>query len=140
MHRLAALLVVALALSACGSATSSTSAEPSTAAVSAPAEPSASTAESVDPSEAAVAGPCLDAEILAAIEAYKDGDIPAEPSIDEIADAFAALELEGRPSDLRDGVVEALRGETGETLDNMKFHDALFSLIPLESEIALVAC
>ena len=141
-HRLATLLVIALALSACGSSAGSTSAEPTTAVASDEAEPSESTAESAEPSEVAVdpAGPCLDADILAAVEAYKNGEVPAEPSMEEVADALEALELDGRAAEFRDGVVEALRGETGETLDTMKIHDAMFSLIPLESEIQLVAC
>ena len=142
IHRLATLLVVALALSACGASTGTSSAEPTTTVVSDTAEPSEATVESAQPSEVAgdPAGPCLDADILAALEAYKDGEVPADPSMEEVADAMEALELDGRAAEFRDGVVEALRGETGETLDTMKIHDAMFSLIPLESEIQLVAC
>lgn len=144
MHRLRWVAIitglVALALAACGASTGS-SVEPTTAASEA-AAPSEAAAESAEPSEVAADpdGPCLDADILAAIEAYKDGEVPADPSMEEVADELEALELEGRAAEFRDGVVEALRGETGETLDTMKIHDAMFSLLPLESEIALVAC
>lgn len=140
-HRFAALLVIALALSACGSSTGS-SAEPTTPDVSDSAEPSEATVASAEPSEVAVdpAGPCLDADALAAIESYKNGEVPAEPTMEEVADALEAMELDGRAADFRDGVAEALRGETGETLDIMKIHDAMFPLTALESEIELVAC
>ena len=139
-----ALLCGLLALGGCtgGTAPASSSAavseEPSIAA-SEPETPSAAASSSA-PSASAAASVCLEPDVLAAIEAYKDGDVPEHPSMDEVADALAALELDGNASDYRDGVVEALRGETGETLDTMKIHDAMFSLIPLQSEIALDEC
>jgi hypothetical protein len=133
-----------LALAACGGGAASGSVAPerstqASAVASAEAAPSSEPSQAAEPSEAA-SGPCLDAEILAALEAYMDGDVPDEPSMEEVADALASLELEGRAAEFRDGVVEAFRGETGETLDDMKLHDALFSLIPLQSEVNLVEC
>ena len=142
VHRSAAVVLVALVLAACGGAAevSSAPAEPSSAASQAePPGPSAAPSEAA-PSEDAVASVCLEADVLAALEAYMDGEVPADPSMEEVADALEALELDGRPAEYRDGVVAALRGETGETLDEMKLHDAMFSLIPLQSEIALEEC
>ena len=147
VHRSAALRLAALSLAACGGAqVSSSPAEPSAAASVAepPAtstSPAASTAPSqAEPSEDAAPSACLDADILAALEAYMDVEVPDDPSMEEVADALEALELDGRAAEYRDGVVEALRGETGETLDEMKLHDAMFSLIPLQSEVDLVEC
>ena len=146
--RSAAVVLVALSLAACGGAAqvSSSPAEPSAAASVAepPAtstSPAASTAPSqAEPSEDAAPSACLAADILAALEAYMDVEVPDDPSMEEVADALEALELDGRAAEYRDGVVEALRGETGETLDEMKLHDAMFSLIPLQSEVDLVEC
>jgi hypothetical protein len=139
--RAATLLLGALMLAACGASPgASTSSMPSVAASETEAPP-ASTAPSVAaPSEDGAASVCLNADILAALEAYRDGEAPADPSVDEVADAFAALQLDGRAAELRDGVVEALRGETGETLDEMKVHDAIFSLLPLMSEVNIGEC
>ncbi len=141
VNRSAAVLV-ALSLTACGGAAqvSSAPAEPSVAA-SQSEPPAASTAPSqAEPSQDAVASVCLESDILAALDAYKDVQVPADPSMDEVATALEALELDGRAAEYRDGVVEALRGETGETLDEMKLHDAMFSLLPLQSEVDLVEC
>jgi hypothetical protein len=142
INRSAAMVLVALFLAACGGAAqaSSAPAEPSVAASQ--AEPAAASAapSQAAPSEDSVASVCLEADILDALEAYKDVEVPADPSMDEVADALEALELDGRAAEYRDDVVEALRGETGETLDTMRLHDAMFSLIPLQSEVDLVEC
>lgn len=146
--RSAAVVLVALSLAACGGAAevSSSPAEPS-AAASEPESPEASTAPSeagapsqAAPSEDTAASVCLEGDILAALEAYRDGEVPDDPSMEEVADALDALELDEPAAGFRDGVVEAFRGETGETVDEWKLHDAMFSLIPLQSEVDLVEC
>ena len=136
-----AAVLVALSLMACGGGAqvSSAPAEPSLAASQSPPPASAAPSQA-EPSEDAVATVCLESDILAALEAYMDVEVPADPSMDEVADALEALELDGQAAEYRDGVVEAFRGETGETLDEMKLHDAMFSLIPLQSEVDLVEC
>lgn len=142
VHRSAAVIVVALSLAACGGAAEASPSPAEPSAVASVAEPPAgSTAPSqAAPSEDSVASVCLEADILAALEAYMDVEVPDDPSMEEVADALEALELDGKAAEYRDGVVAAFRGETGETLDEMKLHDAMFSLIPLQSEIALVEC
>lgn len=145
--RPAAALLVALSVAGCGGAAqvSSSSPDPSVAASALDGPPSPSDVATTAPSQAApsdgsVASVCLEADILAALEAYRRVEIPDDPSMEEVADALEALELEGKAAGYRDGVVAAFRGETGETLDSMKLHDAIFSLIPLQSEIDLVEC
>lgn len=142
VRRSAAIVLVALALAACGGAAqdSSSPAEPSLAASQAEPPAESAAASEAAPSEDAAPSACLEADVLAAVEAYMDGEVPDDPSMEEVADALEALELDGRAAEFRDGVVAAFRGETGETLDEMKLHDALFSLIPLQSEVDLVEC
>lgn len=142
INRSAPLVLIAIALVACGGAgeVSSSQAAPSAAASRAASlAPSAAPSEA-EPSQSAGAAVCLEPDILAALESYRDVEVPTDPSMDEVADALAALELEGRAAEFRDNVVAAFRGETGETDDEMKLHDAMFSLIPLQSEVALVEC
>ena len=142
VHRSAALALVALILAACGGATQASSAPSAPTATDDQSEPpAASTAPSqAEPSEDSTASACLDADILAALEAYKQVEVPDDPSMEEVADALEALELDGKAAEYRDGTVAALRGETGETVDEMKLHDAMFSLLPLQSEVDLVEC
>jgi hypothetical protein len=141
IHRLATLLLVALLLAACGAGTdASTPSEPSAAASEAESAPASIAPSAAAASEGGIASVCLEAEIFDALEQYQHGEVPADPSVDEVADALEALELEARADEFRDGVVEALRGETGETLDEFKVHDAMFSLIPLQSEVNLTEC
>lgn len=82
---------------------------------------------------------CLPADVLAALEAYKDVEVPADPTFDEVADALEGLELDERAAGFRDGVVEVLRDDTY-TLDVDRLHDMMFSLLPLQSEVDLVEC
>ncbi|MDQ2675139.1 MAG: hypothetical protein M3Y40_10840 [Chloroflexota bacterium] len=140
--RSAAVLLVLLALAACGGASqvSSEPAEPSVAPSQTDQAPASAAPSDAAPSEASTPSACLESDILAAVDSYMDGEIPEEPTMNEVADALAALELDGRAAEFRDDVVAAFRGETGETLDEMKLHDALFSLIPLQSEVNLVEC
>lgn len=118
------------------SSTSAGSAEPSASATIAA---TATASPSSEPSEAAVDSPCLEADILAALEAYKDVEIPSEPTMAEVADAFEALELDGRAAEYRDSLIEALRDDT-ETVDSMRLQSIIFALLPLESEVELVEC
>lgn len=141
ISRPATLLLAALLLAACGAGTdASTQSEPSADASEAESAPVSTAPSAAAPSEGGVASVCLDAEFLDALEQYRQGEVPADPSVDEVADALEELELEASAAGYRDGVVEALRGETGETLDEFKVHDAMFSLIPLQSEINLTEC
>lgn len=147
VRRAAAVILVALPLAACGGAAETSSApsaaESATTPLSSDSEsPAASTTPSdAGPSETARPSACLDADVLAAFDAYAQGDIPSEPSMEEVADALEALELDGRTAEYRDGSVAALRGETGETLAEMKLHDALLAgLLILRSDVDFVAC
>ena len=94
--------------------------------------------ETAEPGGSAAA-PCLPADVLAALEAYRDIEVPADPTFDEVADALEGLELDARAAEFRDGVVEVLRDDTY-TLDVDRLHDMMFSLLPLQSEVALVEC
>jgi hypothetical protein len=128
---------VALLVGCGGAAQSSASSADPTAPATVDATATAS--PSSEPSEAAVAGPCLDADILAALEAYKDIEVPADPTMDEVADAVEALELDGTAAEYRDSLVEALRDDT-ETVESMRLQSIMFALLPLESEVNLVEC
>src|SRR5687767_1198520 len=101
-------MVMTLVLAACGGGAASGSAEPEPSVAASQAEPpAASTAPSqAAPSESSAPTACLDAPILAALEAYMDVEVPADPSMEEVADALEALELDGKAAEYRDGVVE----------------------------------
>lgn len=151
VNRSAGLVLLALILAACGGATQASSApsapgvtasqSESPDASTAPSQsepPDASTAPSRgEPSEGSAPSACLDAEVLAALEAYKDVEVPADPTFDEVADALEALDLGGNAAEFRAGVVEVLRDDTY-TLDVDRLHDMMFSLLPLQSEVELV--
>lgn len=147
--RSAATVLAVLVLAACGAGAQATStasganaaasgADSQTASV-APSQAATSTPSEAEPSEGGASTACLDADVLAALEAYKDVEVPSEPSMDEVADAFEALDLDGRAAEYRDSLVEALRDDS-ETLDSMKLQSIMFSLLPLQSEINLVEC
>ena len=146
VSRSATVVLAVLVLAACGAGARATSSASGPAAsevpspsANAPSQAATSTPSQAEPSEDGAPTACLDADVLAALEAYKDVEVPAEPSMDEVADAFEALELEGRAAEYRDSLVEALRDDS-ETLDSMKLQSIMFSLLPLQSEVDLVEC
>ena len=104
VQRSAGPVLVALLLAACGGAAevSSTSAEPSVAASETETPPASAAPSAAAPSEDPVASACLEADVLAALDAYMDVEVPADPSMEEVADALEALELEGTAAEYRE--------------------------------------
>lgn len=115
--RVAAAVLVAASLAACGGAAQVSSE---------PAEPSVSASQSEPPSLPAIAPAssvrvvlpspsdrawCLPAEVIAAIREVADGNLAPAIPLSEVADALEALDLsqEGRFIEVRDELVMQLR-------------------------------
>jgi len=81
-----------------------------------------------------VVGACLDEEVLDAVDEVRSGDLDTDPPIAEVADALDTLELEGRPDEVREQLVSALRANP--TVDD----DIVFAAVAFWAEVPVVEC
>ena len=107
-------------------------AAPSSASEATPSAQSA-TATATGTDEPTV-GACLDEEVLDAVDEVRSGDLDTDPPIAEVADALDALELEGRPDEVREQLVSALRANP--TVDD----DIVFAAVAFWAEVPVVEC
>jgi hypothetical protein len=102
-----------LVLAAC-SGSPAASDSPATEVASASATESAVAAATPTPVPSASEGNddgCLTADVMAAFDELRDGELDTDPPRTEVADAFDNLPLEGTAAEARDAFVRALRAD-----------------------------
>lgn len=111
-------------------------AAPSSATETTPSAQAATATATVtdEPTATSVVGACLDEDVLDAVDEVRSGDLDTDPPIAEVADALDTLELEGRPGEVREQLVSALRANP--TVDD----DIVFAAVAFWAEVPVEEC
>jgi hypothetical protein len=94
-------------------------------------EPPVSDAASAATTPSASSGPCLDADVVAALDEIRGGNFDTDPPREGVADALDTIQLDGDAAAARDSLADALRDADAEAFTIVSAAQALAAQVAL---------